>query len=120
MTPVRLVSMLVCLLWGSAIPGFAQLQEPVPPVNIIIDSDLALDADDVGDHAVLWALVSRGEAKVIAIINSSANDYAAPAAHAIATYYGYPGVPVGAHKGSTPNVEGSALSPFAQQITNEF
>jgi len=112
--------MLACLVLGSAIHLFSQLQEPTPPVNIIIDSDLALDADDVGDHAVLWALVSRGEARVIAIINSSANDYAAPAGHAIATYYGYPGVPVGAHKGATPNVEGSALSPYAQQITNEF
>lgn len=107
------------MLWACC-PLFAQLQEPTPPINLIIDSDMSLDADDVGDHAVLWALSNRHEVNVLALIASSANDYSAPAMHAIATYYGHPDVPVGAHKGSTPTGDSSAVSPYAQQITNQF
>src|SRR5262245_42817951 len=103
-----------------ACPVFAQLQDPVPPVNIIIDSDMSMSVDDVGDHAVLWALSNRGEVNVLAMICSSANDYSAPAMRAIANYYGHSNVPLGAHKGTTPNLESSATSNYAQQITNKF
>ena len=111
---------LACFLLFSAIPLFAQLQEPVQPVNLIIDSDMASDVDDVGDHAVMWALSSRGEVSVLALISSSANDYTAPCMRAIANYYGHPNVPVGAHKGLTPVVENSNMSVYTQQITNQF
>jgi hypothetical protein len=30
-----------------ALPVFSQLQEPNQPVNLIIDSDMAIDTDDV-------------------------------------------------------------------------
>jgi len=52
-------------------PIRAQLQEPSPPVNVIIDSDMAIDVDDVGDHAVMWGLANRGEVNVLALIASS-------------------------------------------------
>ena len=109
---------ILALLFSNSL--FAQLQEPSPPINLIIDSDMAIDADDVGDHAMMWGLVNRGEAKVIALIASSANDYSAPCMRAIANYYGHPEVPVGANKASTPNINSSATSRFAQQITNQF
>ena len=111
---------LACFLLFFAISLFAQLQEPVQPVNLIIDSDMASDVDDVGDHAVMWALSSRGEVNVLALISSSANDYTAPCMRAIANYYGHPNVPVGAHKGLTPVVENSNMSVYTQQITNQF
>src|SRR5436309_4814707 len=98
------------------LPLLSQLQEPTPPVNVIIDSDMSLDSDDVGDHAVLWGLSNRHEVNVLALIASSANDYSAPAMRAIANYYGHPDVPVGAHKGNTPTADSSANSPYAQQI----
>jgi hypothetical protein len=106
------------LLWSSRI--FAQLQNPVPPVNIIIDSDMAPSVDDVGDHAVMWALANRGEVNVLAEVCSSANDFSAPLMHAIATYYGHPNVLIGAHQGSTPNLENSATSNYTQQIVARF
>jgi hypothetical protein len=113
-------TLLVWLLTSFTHPLFAQLQEPTPPVNLIIDSDMAIDADDVGDHAIMWALANRGEVNVLAIIASSANDYSAPTMRAIARYYGHPNVPIGANKGSTPNINSSATSVFTQQITNKF
>ncbi|HTC93262.1 MAG TPA: IPT/TIG domain-containing protein [Terriglobales bacterium] len=113
-------ALLACFLLGSAIPLFSQLQDPVPPVNIIFDDDVSMSVDDVGNLAVLWALSDRGEVNVLALICSSANDYSAPAMHAISSYYGHPSVLIGAHKGLTPVLENSANSAYAQQITNQF
>src|SRR5215467_3199150 len=108
----RIVSscLLTCVLLFSASRAFSQLTTPTQPVNIIIDSDMAPSVDDVGDHAVMWALANRGEVNVLAEICSSANDFSAPAMHAIAVYYGHPNILIGAHKGSTPNLENSATS----------
>ena len=111
---------LVCFLLFSGGHVFGQLQNPVPPVNIIIDSDMAISVDDVGDHAVLWALQNRGEINVLAEVCSSANAFSAPAMHAIAAYYGHPNILIGAHQGSTPNLESSASSNYNQQLVNQF
>ena len=89
-------------------------------VNIILDSDLANDCDDAGDHALLWALVKTGEANVLALITSSVNDYSAPTARAIANYYGHPNVPIGAYQGNTPNNYSAANSAYAQQVASLF
>jgi hypothetical protein len=114
------IAALACLLLFAGNRVFGQLQNPVPPVNIIIDSDMAPSVDDVGDHAVMWGLANRGEVNVLAEVCSSANDYSAPLMHAIATYYGHPNVLIGAHKGSTPTLENSATSNYTQQIVNRF
>jgi hypothetical protein len=114
------IAALACLWFFCGSRVFGQLQNPVPPVNIIIDSDMAPSVDDVGDHAVMWALANRGEVNVLAEICSSANDYSAPLMHAIATYYGHPNVPIGAHQGTTPNLENSATSNYTQQIVSRF
>jgi len=96
------------------------LQEPVEPVNLIMDSDMSQSADDVGDHALLWALAARGEVNILALIISSTNDYSAPCAHAIASYYGHPNVLVGANKVTIPNTYGASNSSYTQQCTNQF
>jgi hypothetical protein len=111
---------LACLLFFYGIRVFGQLQEPTPPVNLIIDSGMAIDVDDVGAHAALWAMANRGEVNVLALICSSANDYSCPAMRVIANYYNHPNVPIGAHMGSTPNTGGSNTSAYTQQITNQF
>lgn len=111
---------LLCLLLSCTLPAFAQLQEPSPPVNLIIDSGMAIDVDDVGGHAMMWGLENRGEVKVLAIICSSANDYSAPTMRVIANYYGHPDVPIGANKASTPNSGGSNTSVYTQKITAQF
>src|SRR5215471_4222153 len=109
---------LLLLLLGR--PVLPQLQQPVAPINLIIDSDMAISVDDVGDHAVMWALANRGEINVLAEVCSSANDFSAPLMHAIATYYGHPNVLIGAHKGSTPTLENSATSNYTQQMVGRF
>src|SRR5215472_4458132 len=117
---ISTLAALVCLLFFSASRAFGQLQNPTPPVNIILDSDMSNSVDDVGDHAVLWALANRGEVNVLAVICSSANDTSAPLMHAIATYYGHPNVLIGAHQGATPTLENSATSNYTQQMVTQF
>src|SRR5260370_18775600 len=109
-----------CLMLFSEIHVFGQLQTPTQPVNIIIDSDMAISADDVGDHAMMWGLVNKGEVKVLAEICSSANDFRAPTMGAIANYYGHTDVLIGAHKGATPILENSATSMYTQQMVAQF
>jgi inosine-uridine nucleoside N-ribohydrolase len=112
--------MLACVLLAPAPALFAQLQDPIEPVNIIFDDDMSMSVDDVGNHAVLWALANRGEVNVLALVCSSANDYSAPTMRAIANYYGHPNVLIGAHKGTTPILENSANSSYTQPISNQF
>lgn len=98
----------------------AQLAEPVRPVNIILDSDMVGDADDVGDHALLWALADCGEANVLAMITSSANDYSVSTVHVLARYFGHPNVPIGASQSNVPSDYSATVSAYTKQITEEF
>jgi inosine-uridine nucleoside N-ribohydrolase len=100
--------------------GAARAQVSTPPVNIILDSDIASNVDDVGDHALLWGLVKNGEANVLALITSSANDYSAPTVYAIAKYCNHPNVPIGAYQGNTPGSYDTTFSYYTQQVTNQF
>ena len=93
---------------------------PVRPVNVILDSDMADNADDVGDHAMLWALAANGEVNVLALIASSTNDYTAACMQAIATYYGHPNVPIGANQTSIPNAYHGYFSYYTPQVAQQF
>lgn len=68
------------------------------PVNIIYDTDMASDVDDVGALALLHALADLGEAEILAAIVSSQNEYVVPCLNAINTYYGRPDIPIGSVK----------------------
>ena len=74
------------------------------PVSIILDTDIGPDYDDVGAMAVLYALADRGEACPLAIIASNKNALIAPTIDVLNTYYGHPGLPVGAPKGTAANI----------------
>ena len=118
---MRVQTTLAIIMFALAIHvAQAQLAKPVRPVNIILDSDIVGDADDVGDHAVLWALADCGEANVLALITSSANDYSAPTVHVLARYFGHPNVPIGAYQGDIPSNYAATVSPYTRQIAEEF
>ena len=74
------------------------------PVDVIFDTDMALDVDDVGALALLHALSDRKECRILAVgVSESARAYdgqwAAAMADVINTYYGRPEIPVGAYRG---------------------
>lgn len=69
--------------------------------NLILDTDIAEDCDDVGAVAVLHALANRGEVKILGMMVSMPVQYGAPALDAINTYYKRPNIPIGTLRNSS-------------------
>ena len=76
-------------------------------VNIIFDSDMGPDYDDVGALAMLHALADYGECEILATVVS--NQYPANAAttEAINRFFNRPDVPIGIAGADAPNLVGS-------------
>jgi hypothetical protein len=84
--------------------------------NVILDTDISSDVDDVGDVALAAVLAKRGEIKLAGIITDSANDRSADAAYAIAKFIDGSGQNiVGAWQGSVP-----AGSPSSSLYTSDI
>ncbi len=65
------------------------------PVNIIYDTDIDLDVDDVGALAILHAMEDNGDAKILGVICNAPTPYGATTIAAINDYYGKPSIPIG-------------------------
>ena len=76
-----------------ALSGFAA------PVKVIFDTDMITDFDDVGALACLHALADAGECEILATVSSTRGNASVGAIEVINSYYGRPGLPVGAPKG---------------------
>ncbi len=73
------------------------------PVPVIFDTDVGNDIDDALALAVLHALESRGEARLLAVTITKDNPWAAAYVDLVNTFYGRGHVPVGVvAKGKTP------------------
>jgi inosine-uridine nucleoside N-ribohydrolase len=68
------------------------------PPNIIVDTDMGGDCDDVGALFILHGAVERGEAKILATMGCVSADAIAPCLDAINTWFGRPEIPVGTLK----------------------
>jgi inosine-uridine nucleoside N-ribohydrolase len=67
---------------------------------VIFDTDMGNDVDDALALALLHALESRGECRLIAVTVTKDNPWSAPYVDLVNTFYGRPGIPVGMVKGS--------------------
>ncbi len=67
-------------------------------VNIIFDTDVDHDCDDIAALFMLHAAIERGEAKLLATMGCTSTDEIAPALDAINTWFGRPEIPVGTLK----------------------
>lgn len=65
------------------------------PVRLIFDTDICGDVDDVLALAMIHAMESRGDCKLLAVTVSADNAQAAPFVDAVNTFYGRGGVPIG-------------------------
>jgi len=74
-------------------------QSPAKPVNIIFDSDMGPDYDDVGAITILHALAYKGEAKILATMASTKYEGVAGVLNVFNTYFKRPDIPVGVPKG---------------------
>src|SRR5664279_2563034 len=94
---------------------FAQKQKPV---NIIFDTDIAPDYDDVGALAMLHAFADRGEAVILATISSNAFETTAPTLSVLNTYFNRPGIPIGITKTKLPDK--SCSQQWAEAIISKY
>lgn len=66
--------------------------------NIIFDTDIGADADDLAALTMLNNLHNNNECNLLAVISWSIEEYAIPAIDAVNTYYGNADIPVATRK----------------------
>jgi purine nucleosidase len=85
------------LTFSIALPALA-----AAPLDVIFDTDMGNDVDDALALAMLHALASRGEVKLLAVTVSKDNPWAAEYVRLVNEYYGRGAIPVGlVHDGKT-------------------
>src|SRR6202047_2746994 len=80
----------VLLALAMAVPATA-----AAPLHVIFDTDMGNDVDDALALAMLHALASRGEVKLLAVTVSKDNPWAAEYVRLVDEYYGRGSIPVG-------------------------
>jgi inosine-uridine nucleoside N-ribohydrolase len=73
-------------------------QKPAKLVNIIFDSDMGPDYDDVGAIAILHALADKGEANILATVASTKYEGVVGVLNVFNTYFNRPNIPIGVPK----------------------
>jgi purine nucleosidase len=86
--PALALAALTFTAWASVTGA----SEPVP---LVFDTDICGDCDDVLALAMIHALQSRGECRLVAVTVSADHALAGPFVDAVNTFYGRPGVPIG-------------------------
>ena len=89
-----------------------------PMLGVIFDTDLGNDIDDALALAMLHALESRGECRLLAVTVTKDNELAAPAVDAINTFYGRGDIPIGVVRGGATPKEGKFLRALATAEDN--
>ena len=90
--------------WGAALTTMAAPQGAAQAApRVIFDTDMGNDVDDALALAVLHALESRGECRLLAVTVTKDEPYAAPYVDLVNTFYGRPDIPIGVTRsGLTP------------------
>jgi inosine-uridine nucleoside N-ribohydrolase len=78
---------------------FAGAQQKNDPVNVIFDTDMGPDYDDVGAITLLHSFADSGKANILATIASTKYDGVAEVLDVLNTYFNRPDLPVGVPKG---------------------
>ena len=93
-------------LAAALVPPAARAQPAPSPQRVIFDTDMGNDVDDALALAVLHALESRGECRLLAVTVTKDEPYAAPYVDIVNTFYGRPDIPVGVVRGGvTPSAD---------------
>ena len=76
----------------------ATQEAAVQPVNLILDTDLGPDYDDVGAMAVMHALADSGYVNILATLSSNHDELVIPCIEVLNIYFNRPDIPLGAPK----------------------
>lgn len=93
--------------------GSDRFAPPFRPVEILLDTDMATDCDDVGAMAVLHALADAGEARIAAVVVNNRDIASAGAVAALNAFYGRPEVPLGISQDDDVGIE---AGPFVHAL----
>ncbi len=88
------------------------------PVQIIFDSDINPDYDDVGAITMLHAFADSGKANILATVASNKYDLVGPTIEVFNTYFGRPEIPIGAPKTDAPSME--CFQKWSDSITAHY
>ena len=84
--------------------------------QVIFDTDISSDVDDVGAVAVLHALADSDEVNILAMAVSSGDPWSAPCLSALNAWFGREDIPVGKARGRAVSHE----SLYTKRIAEEF
>ncbi|MGL4630064.1 MAG: nucleoside hydrolase [Leadbetterella sp.] len=74
-------------------------------VNLIFDSDIGPDYDDVGAVAVMHSLADSGKVNILATIACNKHKYIVPVLSTLNTYFKRKDIPIGIVKGKAPTLK---------------
>ena len=97
-------SLLALLFLALSIATAQQRPATKPPVNIIFDTDIGPDYDDVGAITMLHALADSGKATILATVASNSHPRIAAVLDVMNTYFGRPNLPIGVMRGRAVNL----------------
>jgi inosine-uridine nucleoside N-ribohydrolase len=98
--------------------GFTAYTQQPPPVNIIFDTDMGPDYDDIGALALLHAMADSGECTILATIACNQHPYIAAVLNAMNTYFKRPNIPVGVVRGNAVNI--SAIQKWDSMLVADY
>ena len=87
----RMVVILLCIVSLQSISGSM--------TNVILETDMTFDVDDVGALAVLHALTDRGEARILGVCYNEVHPHGVAAIKVINDWYGRGDIPIGQFEG---------------------
>jgi inosine-uridine nucleoside N-ribohydrolase len=91
--------------------------DPPAPVDLIFDTDIGNDVDDVLALGLIHTLASRGECRLLAVTITKDEPLAAAFTDAVNTFYGRPDIPIGIVRGGPTPGAGKFL-PLAEAHEN--
>ena len=89
--------------------------EPREPVRLIFDTDMGNDVDDAMALAVIHALETRGQVKLLAVTLTKDHPLAAEFVDAINTFYGRGDIPIGAVRNGAARDQGKFIGLAAEK-----
>ena len=89
------------------------------PVRIIFDTDMGNDVDDALALAMLHALESRSEAKLLAVTVTKDNRWAAPYVDLVNHFYGRGTIPVGVVKNGKEPADSNMIRVPAERLGSD-
>ena len=119
MTMKKIGYFLICLTFVGLCTSCASKGEKI--VNLIFDTDLGPDYDDVGAMAVMHVLADSGQVNILATMSSNKNELVAPCIEVINTYFNRPDIPIGAPKSEGgADMKDTHNPSWAQHLVDNF